>query len=125
MRIDIKPINLEQQQVTKLTEMFIQLTPAYIRHRIAFTADEPINEDDVMCGWKAVHHDCDWRIKKEVISSIDRVYNSDKKFWKIILSVTGSNADVKLFFRQKEECERVYEIIFDYLFPAPCPTSSL
>lgn len=125
MRIDIKPLDLEEQTISESTELFIELTPTYVRYKAKFTAEELTSAHDPYSGWTTKQRDFDWRIHKNAITSIDRTFLSDQKIWKIILTVTGSNVDVDIYIRRQSECERVYEIIFNYLFDILCPASSL
>lgn len=125
MRIDIKPVTLEQQKIFDSTELFIELMPTYIRYKAKFIAEEPTDPEDQYCTWVTKERDFDWRIHKNAITSIDRTYTSNQNVWKIILTVSGSDTDVDIFFRKQSECERVYDIIFNYLFDIPCNTLAL
>lgn len=126
MRIELKPLDLERQKDIDPQVFFVELTPGYLQYRAMFTAKEPDNEYDPDLGWHSVYRDFDWRIQRGALTSIDKVYKEEHDLWKIIITISGSNTDVELFFDLQADCCAAYEVLCNYLFdPLSCQTLPL
>jgi hypothetical protein len=116
MKIDTKPVNLHQQKIKSAGECIIELSKDRLRHRMSFTADEPVDRNDESLGWEQKMNDFDVIVKKDSIVAVEKWKCTNIDRWKIIISVNGMASDVTIYFRTEAAAIPVFDKIVNWIF---------
>lgn len=114
--IEIKPVNLPQQKIKGSKECQIELHNSYMRYRMEFVAEEPVDRSDESLGWKDVENSFDIWVKKDRICTIEKWRCTNVNRWKIIISVDGMADDMNIYFRTESACDEVFDKLLNYVF---------
>ena len=114
-KIDIKPIQLENQKIKECTEFYLEIRDNSILYAARFFAEEPINEDDKELGWKSVFNCFKIVAEKENIAGIEKNYTK-YKYWSVYVSVLGFATDIKMFFKLESEAVEIFDKLHKWLY---------
>ena len=115
-KIDIKQFDLEFEKDIQTTECFVELTDTHLKYRCKYDSKHPIDNDDLMRGWKDQFHDFDTRIKRESFLSVEWFWNDKNDYWHLELEANGYPTSIILYFNDEKEMLRVFEILFSWVF---------
>lgn len=115
-RINIEPVNLEDQKITEVTELYLEIRDNSLFYSCRFYADEPVNEDDKELGWVNVFN----RVKnvafKERIAGLELQYIAKSKKWGVYILVVGFANDMRVFFKKESEANELFDKLHKWLY---------
>lgn len=115
-KINIKPVSLEDQKLTDVTELFIEIRDNSLYYSCRFYADEPKNPDDKELGWNNVFNRFRTIASKDKIAGIELNYLPNARKWGVYIMVTGFTSDIKVFFKKESEANAVLEKLHAWLY---------
>lgn len=114
-RIDIKPIELENQKIKECTEFYLELRDDNILYACRFYADEPKDENDKTLGWESIFNCFTTVARKSSIAGIEKVYTK-YKYWGVYIMVNGFANDMKIFFKRESEAQELFDKLHKWLY---------
>lgn len=114
-RINIKPIELENQKIKECTEFYLELRDNSIEYCGRFYADEPNDENDKSLGWDSVFNCFKTVARKSNVAGIEKTYTK-YNYWGIYITISGFASDMKLFFKRESEAQEVFDKLHTWLY---------
>lgn len=102
MKMEIPPIDMKAQKVTKIRACSLELKQNYFTYKVDFDAETPKDPDDEMLGWEEETTTFTVNIRRTEISAIEKTLTEYGQ-WCIYIGVAGTDGDLKLFFENKGE----------------------
>lgn len=115
-KINIAPVNLEDQKITEFTDLFIEIRDNSLFYSCRFYADEPINPDDKSLGWKNVFNAVQVVAAKERISGLEKSFIPNTNHWGVYILVLGFAQDMKVFFKKESEAAIIFNKLHAWLY---------
>lgn len=116
MKIEIKLPALSRQRPLNITQSFIELNNDNLRYCVEFVAEEWINNEDESLGTKEESNFLDFTVFKRNISGVELSLSSNPNRYLVLLPIIGCTADIKIFFKKREEAQALTDTIKEWLF---------
>lgn len=115
-RINIDPVNLEDQKITECEELFLEIRDNSLYYSCRFYADEPKNPDDKELGWNNIFNRFRTIASKDKIAGMELCYLSKAKKWGVYIMVSGFASDMKVFFKKESDANSLHDKLHAWLY---------
>lgn len=115
-KISIPNLDLENQKVTDLTELSLEIRGNSVMYTARFYADEPKDENDKELGWENVFNSFKIVAAKENIAGIEISWLHRAKKWSVLILVNGFSNDIKIYFKRESEALSLFEKLHKWLY---------
>lgn len=115
-KINIPRIDLENQKITDLTELSIEIRENSVCFIGRFYADEPIDANDKNLGWEQVFNCFKVVASKQNIAGIEKSWRHQAKKWGIFIFVNGFSNDITFYFKRESDAEEMFGKLHNWLY---------
>lgn len=115
LKLPFTLIDLKYQTILKHYQGFIELSPVGIRYVAEFLAEEPINMEDPDMGKEEAYNNFDIRCLKRNVLGVEKIFLSDKEYWKIAIFISGVGDDPKIYFKEEKKAEFFNKVIWEWI----------
>jgi hypothetical protein len=118
MKIEIKPINLSHQKVTKTKEICLYLHKNHAEYNVIFKALEPQDRSNPgpIEEWDELVTNSRSSARKSTMRGVALSFVEDKEYWMITISLDGFSQDWKIFTETEKEGLEIKEKIERWLY---------
>lgn len=114
--IQIKPMNLPNQKMSKDGELKLEFYDKYFKYIGDFYAEEPKDRDDRRLGWDTVLNYFEVIVDKKSVCGFEKSWVHRHEYWTVYVFVNGMAEDIKMFFKTEKEAEAVVNKLITYLY---------
>lgn len=115
-RIDIAPVDLEDQKITEFKELYLEIRDNSLFYSCKFYADEPKDPEDKAIGWKNLFNRVQNVAAKEKIAGIEKSFIPNTNHWGVYVMVTGFAQEIRVFFKKENEATVVFDKLHKWLY---------
>ena len=129
-RIELKFVNLRNQEITKQIDGGITLYDDVLHYRHKFRASEPIDSDDKLKGWEEVKNQFERIISRDRVACLDLEFiqateanQNQENRWMVTIVCDGASVEVKVYFETEPEAKIVYNKLVSWKYGNYDPSS--
>jgi len=115
-RINIAPVDLEDQKITEFHELYLEIRDNSLFYSCKFYADEPKDPDDKKIGWKNLFNRVQNVAGKDRICGIEKSFIANTNHWGVYVMVDGFAQEIRVFFKKETEATKVFDILHAWLY---------
>ncbi len=114
--------SLVRQKVTETKRAYFELKPDHFIYNVEFKADVPkddnIEDDKLLTSpdmWEERRHSYEILILRKNIVATEMFWNAKNSQWRIDISISGMEDDLRLYFYKRAACKEVKIMINNWL----------
>jgi hypothetical protein len=115
-KINIAPVNLEDQKITEFSEIFLEIRDNSLYYSCKFYADEPKDPEDKTLGWKNLYNRVQVVASKEHICGLEKSFIANTNHWGVYALVDGFAQEIRVFFKKENEATAVFDKLHKWLY---------
>ena len=122
MIISFRLINMRYQKISEKADGIIELTSETLYYKHRFSAEEPIDKEDVEMGWEKIENIFERTIRRRDVRSVELEFldttqknkEIDANKWVVRLQINGVNTDTAIYYRKEEDARKMVDTLTDW-----------